>query len=100
MEESTKELLQKLQEILAIVQQNTDQDDFYKKPGKYLGSAINIYAEFLRQKKLSSFNEFVEKISVEGKKNLGLQGVIEELWELEETWDSVLKMTLAKKVFI
>ena len=100
MEASTRELIQRLQEILTIVQQNVDQDDFNKKPGKYLGAAINIYAEFLKHNKLSSFNEFMEKITVEGKTNFGLQGVIEELWELEETWDNVLKMTIAKKVFI
>ena len=100
MEAGTKELIQKLQEILTFVQQNVDRDDFNQKPGKYLGPAINVYAQFLRQNKLSSFNEFMEKITVEGKTNSRLQVAIEELWELEETWNNVLKTTIAHKVFI
>ena len=99
MENTISILFNKLQNVLRNVQQNIEQEDFVTKPGKYLGSAINIYVEFLKQSNLSSFNEFLEVISPEGKKNVKLQEIVEELWELEETWDRTLKKAVENKVF-
>ena len=98
MEEALKELITKLNGVFTSVQNHCSQDDFLKKPGKYLGPAIAIYADFLRQTKLSSFNELLGKIDNDGRNNLSLQSVMEELWELEETWDSFLKDATGNKV--
>ena len=99
MEASIGTLIQQLKDILAVVKRNIDEDDFNKKPGKYLGCAITIYAEFLKENKVSSFKEFLEKVTIDGKSNIKLQSLAEELWELEETWDRVLKTTIANKVY-
>ena len=98
MEEALKELIRKLQAVFTTVQSNCGQDDFLKKPGKYLGPAIAIYADFLRQSKLSSFNELLGKVDNDGRNNISLQSVMEDLWELEETWDSFLKDATGNKV--
>ena len=100
MEQDIKKIITKLQEILTTVRQISNKDDFLKKPGKYLGPAITLYADFLRQIGLSSFNEFMEKVAIEGKTNATIQDVIEELWELEETWDTILKDAVKNKVFM
>ena len=99
MEASIETLIQQLKDILAVVKQNIEEDDFNKKPGKYLGCAITIYAEFLKENKVSSFKEFLEKVTIDGKSNIKLQSLAEELWELEEIWERVLKTTIANKVY-
>ena len=98
MEQETRELVTKLQEILKTVLVVSKKDDFLKKPGKYLSPAMKIYTDFLRQIGLSSFEDFMEKVTIEGKANNALQDVIEELWELEETWDNILKESVKNKV--
>ena len=100
MEQESIELIKKLKGVLDTVRQNSDQDDFLKKPGRYLGPAIKIYADFLKKVKLSSFAVFIKVVGVEGKTNYSLQCVLEELWELEETWDDFLKTASEKKATI
>ena len=100
MEEALIVLIGKLQAVLTDVKTNYIQDDFLQKPGKYLGPAIAIYADFLRQIKLSTFNDFLKKAQDDGRNNHSLQSVIEDLWELEETWDTFLKDAIGNKVLI
>ena len=100
MEEALIVLIGKLQAVLTDVKTNYIQDDFLQKPGKYLGPAIAIYADFLRKIKLSTFNDFLKKAHDDGRNNHSLQSVIEDLWELEETWDTFLKDAIGNKVLI
>ena len=100
MEEALKAMVGKLQAVFTEVKNNSGQDDFVQKPGKYLGPAIAIYADFLRQMNLSTFNDFLGKLQDIGRNNPSLQSVVEELWELEETWDTYLKDIIGNKVLI
>ena len=99
MENTIRTLFSNLENVLRNVHQNIGQEDFVTKPGKYLGSAINIYVDFLKQNNFTSFNEFLEVITREGQKNMKLQEIVERLWELEETWDGTLKTAIKNKVF-
>ena len=96
MEVGVSDLIANLKEILSNVSANSNRDDVVKKPGKYLGPAIKIYADFLKQNNSSSFAEFDKKVKHEGRDNESLQRVIEELWELEERWDDFLKDFIGK----
>ena len=99
MEITIRTLSSNLENVLRNAQQNIEREDFVTKPGKYLGSAINIYADFLKQNDFTSFNEFLEVITREGKENMKLQEIVERLWELEETWDGTLQTAVQNKVF-
>ena len=96
MEVGVSDLIANLKEILSNVRANSNRDDVVKKPGKYLGPAIKIYAAFLKQNNSSCFAEFEKKVTHEGRNNESLQRVIEELWELEERWDDFLKDFIGK----
>ena len=96
MEEGVSDLITNLKEILSNVKANSNRDDVVKKPGKYLGPAIKIYADFLKQNNSSCFAEFEKKVKHEGRNNESLQSVIEKLWELEEQWDDFLKDFIGK----
>ena len=96
MEEGVENLTTKLKEILTNVQTNSNQDDVVKKPGKYLGPAIKIYADFLSQNNFSTFEEFMQKVSIDGRANADLQETVEELWKVEEVWDDFLQNVIGK----
>ena len=96
MEVGVSDLIANLKEILSNVTANSNREDVVKKPGKYLGPAIKIYADFLKQNNSSCFAEFDKKAKHEGRNNESLQRVIEELWELEERWDDFLKDFIGK----
>ena len=100
MEDAVKHLVENLQVILKSVSENSDKDDFLKKPGKYLGPGIKTYADFLRQVKLDSFEKFIEDINKRGRYNHALQGEVEKLWELEEAWDNKLKEAIRHTVLL
>jgi len=85
-----------LNEILTNVKTNSNLDDVAKKPGKYLGQAIKIYADFLRNNGLVSFEEFMQKVTYEGKTNEPLRDAVDELWKLEEMWDDFLHSIIGK----
>ena len=98
MEDAVKHLVENLQVILKSVSENSDKDDFLKKPGKYLGPGIKTYADFLTKVKLDSFAKFIEHITKRGRYNHALQGEVEKLWELEEAWDNKLKEAIRHTV--
>ena len=100
MEDAVKHLVENLQVILKSVSENSDKDDFLKKPGKYLGPGIKTYADFLRKVKLDSFAKFIEHITKRGRNNDALQGEVEKLWELEEAWDNKLKEAIRHTVLL
>jgi len=85
-----------LNDILTNVKTTSNLDDVVKKPGKYLGPAIKIYADFLRTDNLATFEEFTQKVTNEGRKNESLRDVVDELWMLEETWDDFLQNVIGK----
>ena len=98
MEDAVKHLVENLQVILKSVSENSDKDDFLKKPGKYLGPGIKTYADFLKRIKLDSFEKFIEDITKRGRYDHALQGEVEKLWELEEAWDNRLKEAIRHTV--
>ena len=98
MEDAIKHLVENLQVILKSVSENSHKDDFLKKPGKYLGPGIKIYADFLKKVKLDSFEKFIEDITKRGRYDDALQGEVEKLWELEEAWDNRLKEAIRHTV--
>ena len=100
MEDAVKHLVENLQVILKSVSENSDKDDFLKKPGKYLGPGIKTYVDFLRKVKLDSFAKFIEHITKHGRYNDALQGEVEKLWELEEAWDNKLKEAIRHTVLL
>ena len=62
MEEGVENLSRNLKQILTNVRAHNNQDDVVKKPGKYLGPAIRIYADFLRPPPLmATFSRFSPK---------------------------------------
>ena len=91
MEEGVENLSRNLKQILTNVRAHSNQDDVVKKPGKYLGPAIKIYADFLSQNNLSNFEEFMQKVRIDGRNNADLQKAVEELWTIEEIWDDFLQ---------
>ena len=100
MEDAVKHLVENLQVILKSVSENSDKDDFLKKPGKYLGPGIKTYADFLKNVKLDSFEKFIEDITKRGRYDHALQGEVEKLWELEEAWDNKLKEAIRHTVLL
>ena len=96
MEGEVSNLVLCLNEILTNVKTNSNLDDVAKKPGKYLGQAIKIYADFLRNNGLVSFEEFMQKVTYEGKTNEPLRDAVDELWKLEEMWDDFLHSIIGK----
>ena len=100
MEDAIKHLVENMQVILEGASDNSDKDDFLKKPGKYLGPGIKTYADFLREVKLGSFEEYTEHITKRGRYNRALQIEVEKLWELEETWDNKLREAIRHTVLL
>ena len=96
MEGEVSNLVLNLNEMLTHVRTNSNLDDVAKKPGKYLGQAIKIYADFLRNNGLANFEDFMQKVAYEGKTNEPLRDAVDELWKLEEMWDDFLHSIIGR----
>ena len=68
-------------------------NDFFQMttPGKFLGSAIEIYTELLRDSGCQSWENLTKIWKNNWRSDCKLRDAVEELWATEEEWNTFLQ---------